>query len=72
MLGELFPGRKLQDEGGEDADGQVVDPWDIDLDSGVVRLRPLRTASKPAVAPKPASSSQPAPKPDSALGPDPG
>ncbi len=40
MLGELFPGRKLRDESGEDGDGQPVgEQWDIDLDSGVVRLR---------------------------------
>lgn len=40
MLGDLFPGRKLLDESGEDADGQPVGQrWDVDLDGGVVRLR---------------------------------
>lgn len=48
MLGELFPGRKLRDEAGEDGDGQPVrEPWDIDLDSGVVRLRSLDTPPEP-------------------------
>jgi hypothetical protein len=51
MLGELFPGRKLADEGGEDGEGELVrEPFDIDLDSGVVRLRGL--------------GGPPAPKPD--------
>jgi hypothetical protein len=61
MLGELFPGRKLRDEGGEDGDGQSIgDPWDIDLDGGVVRLRPMKPqAPKPAAAPKPAQESAP-------------
>lgn len=60
MLGELFPGRKLRDESGEDGDGQSIgDPWDIDLDSGVVRLRPMRPA-----APKPASLPEPLPEPE--------
>jgi hypothetical protein len=53
MLGELFPGRKLRDESGEDGDGQSVgDPWDIDLDGGVVRLRPVKAPTK-APTPKP-------------------
>jgi hypothetical protein len=40
QLGDLFPGRKLLDESGEDADGELVGKrWDVDLDGGVVRLR---------------------------------
>ena len=68
MLGEMFPGRKLQSEAGEDGDGQtVVDPWDIDLDSGVVRLRPMRAAPKSGAPSKPAPASvepTPAPEPE--------
>jgi hypothetical protein len=48
MLGELFPGQKLRDEGGEDGDGeQVREPFEIDLDSGVVRLRGLGAPPAP-------------------------
>jgi hypothetical protein len=38
MFGEMFPGRKITDEAGEDGDAQ---PWrlgPIDLDRGVVQL----------------------------------
>ena len=63
MLGELFPGRKILDESGEDADGKkIAEPWQIDLDGGVVRLRgtapakpaePARHAEPPASKPEP-------------------
>jgi len=77
MLGEMFPGRKLRDESGEDGDGQTVaDPWDIDLDSGVVRLRAVRAPvsksapkSQPIPEPKSAAQSAPAPGPDAGRGP---
>jgi hypothetical protein len=39
VLGEMFPGRKITDEAGEDGDAQ---PWgltSIDLDRGVVQVR---------------------------------
>ena len=36
MLGELFPGRKITDEAGEDGDAQKWRLGPIDLDSGVV------------------------------------
>jgi hypothetical protein len=39
VLGEMFPGRKITDEAGEDGDAQ---PWQlgpIDLDKGVVSVR---------------------------------
>lgn len=66
MLGKMFPGRKLLDESGEDADGQTVaDPWDIDLDRGVVRLRPMRPAAPPRPAPRPGTEPQPRPDSDS-------
>ncbi|MBF6195825.1 hypothetical protein [Nocardia implantans] len=39
VIGELFPGKKLTHEGSEDSDGQTHTPrFDIDLDTGVVRL----------------------------------
>lgn len=39
VMGELFPGQKLGDEGSEDSDGQQHRPRvEIDLDAGVVRL----------------------------------
>ncbi|MEU7633246.1 hypothetical protein AB0C34_25245 [Nocardia sp. NPDC049220] len=39
VIGELFPGQKLADEGSEDSDGQGHQPrLDLDLDSGVVRI----------------------------------
>lgn len=38
-MGELFPGAKLTDTGGEDSDGQKHVPrFDLDLDSGIVRV----------------------------------
>jgi hypothetical protein len=47
MFGKLFDDGQLRDEGGEDGEGKVHHPrFNIDLDSGVVRL--------PALAPKPA------------------
>jgi hypothetical protein len=49
QLGDLFPGQKLLDESGEDAEGELVGKrWDVDLDGGVVRLRGrVDTAEKP-------------------------
>ena len=39
MLGEMFPGKKLTHDGSEDSDGKLFRPrFDIDLDSGLVRL----------------------------------
>lgn len=53
MLGEMFPGKKLSDEGGEDSDGKLHRPrFDIDLDSGVVRL-PGLAVKKPAASAEP-------------------
>lgn len=58
VLGEMFPGRKLRDEGGEDGDGQEQPPrFEIDLDSGVVRMPTLGTPSRPADAPDPSRES---------------
>jgi hypothetical protein len=46
MLGELFPGPKPADTGGEDGDGKTYRPrFEIDLDGGTVRLANLRPAS---------------------------
>ncbi|MEU6189510.1 hypothetical protein [Nocardia sp. NPDC047038] len=39
VIGELFPGKKLNHQGSEDSDGQTHTPrFDIDLDTGVVRV----------------------------------
>ncbi|MBF6124390.1 hypothetical protein [Nocardia brasiliensis] len=39
VMGELFPGQKLADEGSEDSAGQGHRPRvDVDLEAGVVRL----------------------------------
>ncbi len=47
-MGEMFPGKKLSDEGGGDSDGQTHDPrLDIDLDAGVIRLSPKPRSDKP-------------------------
>ncbi|MBO0849222.1 MAG: hypothetical protein J2P20_07160 [Pseudonocardia sp.] len=54
VLGEMFPGRKLRDESGEDGDGQEKPPrFEIDLDSGVVRMPTLGTPNQPADAADP-------------------
>ena len=45
VLGEMFPGPKIQDEAGEDADGQKWRLGPIDLESGVVQVH--RAASAP-------------------------
>ena len=65
MLGELFPGKKLSDDGGEDSDGKLHRPrFDIDLDSGMVRLPNLATrqpaTEPPAADEKLADRDQPA------------
>jgi hypothetical protein len=53
-MGELFPGKKLTDEGSEDSAGQKHRPrFDIDLDTGVARLPrmdPPRAADEAAAA----------------------
>lgn len=52
MLGKLFDDGQLRDEGGEEGEGKVHHPrFNIDLDSGVVRL--------PGLAPKPAAGAEP-------------
>lgn len=41
QLGEMFPGAKLRKEGSDEAGtGQGFEPGPLDLDSGVIRLRP--------------------------------
>ncbi len=43
MIGEMFPSKKLQDEGSGDSDGQGHEPrLDLDLDAGVIRLSGTR------------------------------
>lgn len=38
VLGELFPGRKIQDEAGESGDGRQWRLGPIDLERGVVQV----------------------------------
>ncbi|MEC3914461.1 hypothetical protein [Nocardia sp. CDC160] len=41
VIGELFPGKKLEDDGSESGDGQTHRPrLAIDLDAGVIKLSP--------------------------------
>ncbi|MFE3228495.1 hypothetical protein [Nocardia sp. NPDC059228] len=43
VIGELFPGKKLQDEGSEDGSGEGHRPTvSLDLDAGVIRVSPAR------------------------------
>ncbi|WP_162958487.1 hypothetical protein [Nocardia yunnanensis] len=45
VIGELFPGKKLEDEGGESGDGQQHRPrLAIDLDAGKITLSPAPPA----------------------------
>ena len=48
VLGEMFPGPKIQDEAGEDADGQKWRLGPIDLESGVVQVHRAAPAPEPA------------------------
>ncbi|MFJ9363807.1 hypothetical protein ACIRRA_05205 [Nocardia sp. NPDC101769] len=48
VIGELFPGKKLQDEGSEDGSGEGHRPRvSLDLDAGVIRVSPARPAPGP-------------------------
>ncbi|RZT88278.1 hypothetical protein EV383_5217 [Pseudonocardia sediminis] len=46
FLGELFPRPKVHDDADASADGQRFRIGEIDLDSGVVQLRPARPAEQ--------------------------
>ncbi|MGW4352859.1 hypothetical protein ACWELJ_12305 [Nocardia sp. NPDC004582] len=51
VFGELFPGKKLEDDGSEDGGGQLHRPRvSLDLDAGVIRVSP---ATPPAPAADP-------------------
>lgn len=51
QLGEMFPGAKLQKETtDEEGSGQGFEPGPLDLDSGVIRVRP-RAPRPPAEEP---------------------
>ncbi len=54
ILGELFPRPKVHDDSDVAADGQRLRIGEIDLDSGVVQLRPTRPAEPDDTAPEPA------------------
>ncbi|MBL1076923.1 hypothetical protein JK358_21235 [Nocardia sp. 2] len=56
VIGELFPGKKLEDESGQSGDGQTHRPrLALDLDAGVIRLSP--PAAQP-VADQPADEQE--------------
>ena len=58
MLGKLFDDGQQRDESGEDGDGKIHHPrFNIDLDSGVVRL--------PRLAPKPDATAEQQDQPES-------
>lgn len=46
QLGEMFPGAQLRKDTPEDAgNGQKFEPGPLDLDSGVIQLRPRPVAA---------------------------
>ncbi|MGV9662018.1 hypothetical protein ACWDUL_19785 [Nocardia niigatensis] len=48
VIGELFPGKKLEDDGSEDGSGESHRPRvSLDLDAGVIRVSPARPKSGP-------------------------
>lgn len=47
VLGEMFPGPKIQDEAGEDADGQKWRLGPIDLENGVVQVHRAAPTPEP-------------------------
>jgi hypothetical protein len=50
VIGDMFPGQKLTDEGSEDSDGQNHRPrLDLDLDGGVVRVSPAPRSAEQGV-----------------------
>ncbi|MVU77481.1 hypothetical protein GPX89_09495 [Nocardia sp. ET3-3] len=57
VIGELFPGKKLEDDGSETGDGQQHRPrLAIDLDAGVIKLSPA--GGSPATEPDPESRAE--------------
>jgi hypothetical protein len=51
QLGEMFPGRKLDDQGKDEAGGgQMFQPGPLDLDGGVIRMRRVADPSTGAAA----------------------
>ncbi|MTE13735.1 hypothetical protein [Nocardia aurantiaca] len=48
VIGELFPGKKLEDEGSEDSGGEGHRPRvSLDLDAGVIRVSPAASPAQP-------------------------
>jgi hypothetical protein len=58
QLGDLFPGAKLRRETPDEAgNGQRFEPGSLDLDGGVIHVRPRPKAAGPADADEPPSES---------------
>ena len=48
VFGEMFPGKKLENDGSEDGGGQTHRPRvELDLDAGVIRVSPAKPAAPP-------------------------
>ncbi len=63
QLGELFPGAKIRKDTPEDAgDGQHFEPGPLDLDGGVIRLRPRAQEPAPAEEPSAERADRSAPR----------
>ena len=44
----MFPGKKLENDGSQDSDGQTHQPrLELDLDAGVIRVSPAKPAASP-------------------------
>ncbi|WP_197023550.1 hypothetical protein [Rhodococcus sp. UNC363MFTsu5.1] len=55
VIGEMFPGKKLENDDSQDGGGQTYQPrLDLDLDAGVIRVSP----AKPALTPDEESGAQ--------------
>lgn len=52
VIGEMFPGKKLENDDSQDGGGQAYHPRvELDLDAGVIRVSPARPAAAPREEP---------------------
>ncbi|MFE3291607.1 hypothetical protein [Rhodococcus sp. NPDC059234] len=46
VIGEMFPGKKLENDESQDGGGQTYQPRvELDLDAGVIRVSPAKPAA---------------------------